>query len=230
MGPLAPAVYWRRRVAVVGALVVVVFSGLALGDHFAASAARKGRLVQVTGALAAEPGGPEEPDASAGRGRPTRSASPGASASESRSATRSPSPSVRPARPAPACSDGDLTVSAAVTPERGPYGGTFSLSLVVRNGADHECSRDLGSASQEIRVLRAGTVVWSSDDCGEQNGSDIRVFPAGASVRYTLQWNTYHLAPNACVVAAEPAPAGNYQVIARLAGKVSAPANFEIEK
>ena len=132
--------------------------------------------------------------------------------------------------PAPLCADSDLVLSAAVTPQRGPHGGTFSLSLVVRNATARECARDLGSAQQELRVIRDGAVVWSSDACGEQDGSDPRTFPAGAGVRYTVQWNSFQIAPSPCQVAAEPAPAGRYEVVARLGGKLSVPAPLDIAK
>lgn len=230
VGPLAPAVYWRRRVAVVGALVLAVYAGFSLGDHFAAQAARKGVLIPVAGGPGGEPGATEEPSSDDGP-RPSGSASSGSSANASRKPSGQPVGSGGAGRrQAPACADGDLAVTAAATPESGVYGGTFSLSLSVRNTSGRECERDIGSGPQELRVLRAGALVWSSDACGEQGGSDVRTFQADAGVRYTLQWNSHQVAPDMCQVSSEPAPPGDYQVVARLGGKLSQPAPFEIVK
>ena len=130
----------------------------------------------------------------------------------------------------PNCSDDDITLVASIEPQPGVYGGTFLVSLNVGNASGRTCIRDLGPAPQEVRVLRDGAEIWSSDACGSTEGSDARAFAPGAAVRYTVQWSSYRVRPDACRVAAEPAAAGSYQVIARLGGKLSAPVAFAITR
>lgn len=136
-----------------------------------------------------------------------------------------PLASEHPARP---CGDGDIELTAAATPSSGVHGGTFGLSLIIRNASASECSRDIGSAPQEMRVLRDGVGIWSSNDCGAPSESDLRTFPAGAAVRFTIQWSSYRIAPDTCRPASEPAPPATYQAVARLGDKVSAPVTFTI--
>jgi hypothetical protein len=130
------------------------------------------------------------------------------------------------------CTDAEISLSAAVSPSPGIYGGVITLTLIVRNISDHACLRDVGSAPQELQVRQGATVVWSSDHCDTPQASDVRAFGPNIESRFSLRWNTYRVAPHECdpPSGATPAAAGTYQVVARLGTKLSEPVTFAIQQ
>lgn len=238
MGPLAPAVYWRRRAVVAAivalAVVSVVFAIKAMSNNDdksrqiaskqtaskqsqsaqAASKTPNSPMPSLSGSQMAPPGAPVESKPEKEGLDPSSQGGP--------VPLTGGNPQVR------ACADGDLALTAGVNPSPGRLGETFYLTLTIRNTSASECSRDIGSGPQEVRVLRQNSVVWSSNDCGAPSESDTRTFPVGAGVRFTAQWHSYRVAPDTCRVAPAPAPEGTYQVVARLGEKVSEPVAFEI--
>jgi hypothetical protein len=131
-----------------------------------------------------------------------------------------------------ACTDAEISLTAAVSPSPGIYGGVITLTLIVRNIADHACLRDVGSGPQELQVRQGATLVWSSDHCDTPQASDVRAFGPNIESRFWRWWNTYRVAPHECDLPAGAAPAavGTYQVVARLGTKLSEPLSFEIRK
>jgi hypothetical protein len=129
-----------------------------------------------------------------------------------------------------ACTDAEISLTTAVSPSPGSYGGVITLTLIVRNTADHACLRDVGSGPQELQVRQGATVVWSSDACGTPQASDVRAFGPNIESRFWRSWNTYRVAPYDCdpPAGAMPAEPGSYQVVARLDTKLSEPLSFEI--
>jgi len=81
---------------------------------------------------------------------------------------------------------------------------------------------------QELRLNDAATTIWSSDDCGANQGHDDRSFDAGQEAVFTLTWlGRRSRGGDGTVVCEAPAPdAATYQLVARLDQKLSAP--FEI--
>jgi hypothetical protein len=233
VGPLAPAVYWRRRavVATIVALAVVsvMFAIKAMSNDDSRS--RQSASTPAQGAQAASKTS-TSPAVSPARSE----TSPPGGPVESKPENEATDPSSSPGVPVPltggdhvrTCTDENLALTAVADPNPGRLGGTFYLSLTIRNVSAGECSRDIGSGPQEMRVLRENSVIWSSNDCGAPAESDVRTFPAGVGVRFTVQWNSYRVAPDTCRRAATPAPEGTYQVVARLGEKVSEPVAFEI--
>ena len=235
MGPLPPAVYWRRRALVVLVLAVVVAlsavtcaairesvpptrSGApgATGSPFPASrtpAASPSRDVPSASAVAPTP-------APTTTGRPRPSSSRGTAGTGDRIVATV------------ACADAEMAVTAAVSPSPAPYGGVVRLYLIVRNTADHACYRDVGSAHQELQVSQNGELLWSSDHCGQPQTTDVRTFGPNIETMFWRTWNTYRIAPHECDQpdGAVPAPPGAYQLIARLGSRVSDPVTFEIRQ
>jgi hypothetical protein len=128
------------------------------------------------------------------------------------------------------CTDAEILLTAAVSPSPGIYGGVITLTLIVRNTADHACFRDVGSGPQELQVRQDSTVIWSSDQCDSAQASDVRTFGPNIESRFWRTWNTYRIAPYECDTppGAAPAGVGTYQVVARLGTKLSEPVTFEI--
>jgi hypothetical protein len=255
VGPLPAAIYWRRRAAVGAALVLIVIAFVAMcgGPDPSGQQGQSGpspNPPQVnpsapTSAGAGSAGGGGSPGGSAGAGSPGAgppgggspgAGSPGAGSPGSKGNTESGGDSVNGTGggslpvDAPPCADGDMSLTTDVVPSPGVYGGTVSLTLIVRNTSDHACTRDVGSAAQELRVVRATTTIWSSDNCQTSPTTDVRTFGPNIESRFSLQWYTRRIAPNECEIAASPAPVGTYQVVARLGTKLSTPMSFDIAK
>ncbi|HTJ31835.1 MAG TPA: hypothetical protein VL738_01260 [Dactylosporangium sp.] len=223
VGPHAPSVYWRRRALVAAAvLVLVVLGWYAFGGGDSKPAA-------VTSAPASAAGGTSAPPTSAAPA-PSDLASPSfVPATPDPSAAATPPRSPAPANVAP-CTDDQITVTVATNPSPGVFGGTFTFNIAIASKATDWCSRDLGSAAQEIRILHDGALVFSSDDCNSGNKNDVRAFATGDAVRYSYTWSSYRATPHACDPAAAPAAPGTYQVVARVGTKTSAPSDFVIKR
>jgi hypothetical protein len=242
VGPLPAAVYWRRRAAV--ALVIgLVIAAVAV----TCSSRGDPRSSTVPGGAGTGTRPASVPAASA-----TSTTAPTAPATTGSDAPVSPSGSTTdttgaggnggngggpPAAPAPPpvvatveCTDAELLLTTAVSPSPAQYGGTVTLTLIVRNTADHPCFREVGSVAQELQVRQGDAVVWSSDSCGQPQFSDVRAFGPNIETQFWRTWNTYRVAPHECDTppGATPAAAGSYAVVARLGTKVSEPMAFEI--
>jgi hypothetical protein len=234
VGRLPAGVYWRRRAAVAVALalavVLIVFATTHIGRDPAAPTSQP--------TLIGSPRPPEPTASATGSTAPTTTTGSAGSSG--------PDPSTGPpantgggggnVAPPPVvatvpCTDAEIRVTTAVSPSPGVYGGIITLTLIVRNTADHACLRDVGSAQQELQVRQGGTLLWSSDHCNPPPGiSDVRAFGPNIETRFWRTWNPYKVAPNECdpPAGALPAGAGTYQVAGRLGSKVSEPTTFEI--
>ncbi|MER7007548.1 hypothetical protein ABT297_31515 [Dactylosporangium sp. NPDC000555] len=220
VGPHRPSVYWRRRALVaIGLAVLVLLGWLAVRG----SGGSKPAAVSST------------PAAASGQPAPVTSA-PGDLASPS-FVQATPDPSTTPSMvhsPPPSnvapCGDDQIAVTVTTSPSPGVVGGTFTFSVAIVSTAGDWCSRDLGSGAQEVRVLRDGALMYSSDDCSSGRTSDVRAFAAGDAVRYRYTWSSYRITPHNCTLAKTPAQPGTYQVVARVGTKVSAPVDFIINR
>ena len=211
VGPLPAAVYWRRRaaVAVALALVIVLFAMMCSGPDMSAPTANPSftggpRMPDLSTSAPSSPvthasggTGSSGPDASADPGSPSGGDDGGDGAGNG----------VPPVVATVACADAEISLTAAVSPSPGIYGGVITLTLIVRNTADHACLRDVGSAPQELQVRQGATVVWSSDHCDTPQASDVRAFGPNIESRFWRWWNTYRVAPYECDPPADAAPA-----------------------
>ncbi|WP_433089310.1 hypothetical protein ACQP1P_23020 [Dactylosporangium sp. CA-052675] len=210
-------------VAVVGVLLIVWILVRGGGDS-KPSAVNSGAASARPGPLGSSAGGGPAPEPSAPQIVP---ASPETGADTS--APAAPGRSAPPANVAP-CGDDQIAVTVTVSPSPGVVGGTFTFGINVASKAADWCSRDLGPGAQEIRVLQNGTLLFSSDDCDTKKTSDVRAFAAGDAVRYRFVWSSYRATPHTCAPAQSPAPAGTYQVVARVGSKVSPATDFTINR
>jgi hypothetical protein len=224
VGPHPPAVYWRRRALVAAGVAVLVLLG------WYALNGSGGSKPAAVGSAPAATGGPPTGVASGAASGPGDLASPSfvpapPDTTTSPSAARSaPPPSVAP------CTDEQIAVTVAASPSPGVVGGTFTFTIAIASRTEGWCARDLGPGAQEIRILRDGALLFSSDSCNSDRRSDVRAFAAGDAVRYRYSWSSYRTTPHDCTQATTPAPAGTYQVVARIGTKVSAPAAFTINR
>lgn len=204
-GPLAPGVYWRRRVALLAAVVLFLLVGAyaCSGDEAKSTA---GSRAPTKGPTAAPP----TTTSAAAKPTPTP--------------TRTPSPKPKPtpsANPAAACPDSALKVAATVDRKRYGAGTRPVLTLSVTNSGKVACTRDLGQKARELRLTSGNDRVWSSDDCSPGGAADRVVLKAGERRTFTVTWARRRSKPGCPGGQAVAAP-GTYRVVARL-GKIEAP-------
>lgn len=226
VGPLPPAVYWRRRLVVLGAVglvVLVVALSCSGGDDRSTSSGGAGKATPAPSAQRTVPpsDGPSFlPSAPVGGGGP-----------KSVAATDVPAGPAATGAVVPegTCADPEIQlvpVPSATTVKRGQ---SIDLRLKIKNVSARACSRDVGADLQEIYIRQGARKVWSSDVCGLARGSDVRELPPDGEREYLATWNGHD--STRCVggtaVGAVPEP-GEYEVVGRLGGKLSDPVRLSL--
>ena len=223
VGPLPPAVYWRRRALVAGVLVLlilVVAYSCGGSSGSGATGQRSGNGTPATKGPA-----PTTSELRPQTGAPPSNDSP--SATTTASTTAAPAgPAVGPVDPATeTCTDAEILLTPTV---QRITGGTFAykLTLKIKNTSTRSCKRDVGSNPQELHVTQNGQTLWSSDSCQAGQGqSNMATLAAGIEYAYEVGWDG--TGGTSCT-GGHPLPAGTYQIVAKLDTKVSAPATFTI--
>ncbi|WP_320067805.1 hypothetical protein [Micromonospora sp. RTGN7] len=244
VGPLPPAVYWRRRVVVLGAgllfLIVLLYSCNGVGDTGTTPQSKS------TPTATAAPGAGDPPAAPAPSGSvlfPQTGAPPDGSdgsggdpdSSAAPAPTAGPVGNDGPAAPAGpgsgdgTCTDAEISVTPVALSTSVPEKTGVSLQLKIKNKSNRTCSRDVGANSQELYVKAGAEKVWSSDTCGNVKGSDVQSFTPGFERSYQVDWNGRDSSQCKDGLASGPFPkAGAYQVFGRLDTKLSEPAKLTI--
>jgi hypothetical protein len=210
VGPLPANIYWRRRaVVLVGLAMIVLVISYACGGpdpnaDAAAGASSSGSASPTTTLLR-----PEVPAT-------TTSAAP------------SPSAFTLPVPAATGpCTDAELEVVATAAAPEVQRGQPLAVTITIKNISTRECSRDIGADKQELRLNDPATkrIVWSSDDCNPNHGTDDRAFAPGQEETFTLTWlGQSSRGGDGTEVCDAPAPTANtYELVARLDQKYSTP-------
>lgn len=188
-GPLPASTYWRRRVLVLVAVVVLLVLGVkaCTGDD-------------PEGSLKA--GATASPSASVA---PSPSTSPAAVASPA----GAPSPV-----PVPACGDAALQVTVESDATAYPKGAAPRFTLSVVNTGTRSCRRALGPGAVELRVFSGEDRIWSSDDCSKGTGQGILELAPKEARQLTVQWPGKRTKPG-CKTG-DTAQPGTYRVSARV--------------
>ncbi|WP_326549852.1 hypothetical protein [Micromonospora sp. NBC_01813] len=251
VGPLPPAIYWRRRAVVLGALLlllfVVVYSCVGSSQSGPDSQADptptpSGEILTPTTESSApgdgsggEPGGGTSSGDDGGTTGGTGTGGTGDGGSGDGTGDggatggQQPAPGGGvPGGPVGAdpntCTDDEILLTAAASQASAQRGVTLMLQLRVQNVSSRSCVRDVGADPQELYLKRGAEMMWSSDTCGAARGSDVQTFAPGAARDYQVSWSGR--AASKCandVAAGDHLAAGEYQLFARLAGKVSEP-------
>lgn len=227
VGPLPPAVYWRRRAVVLGALLIVV---LALVYTFGGTPqAPAGQQTTMDPTTAPATPGPtatvltpiitdNKPDRDPDDTGPTAFTLP----------TTGPtnSPAVVQAPASGPCSDSEIEVTASPASNKVPAGRPVDFTIKFRNVGKRSCNRDIGADAQELRLLDGEKVIWSSDDCNTRHGTDVRKFAPDDAVAFTLTWDgrRSRSGTGATNCTTAPVPAiGTYALQGRLEAALSSP-------
>ncbi|MEV1012828.1 hypothetical protein AB0I89_20065 [Micromonospora sp. NPDC049801] len=242
VGPLPPAVYWRRRAVVFGAvllfLIVVLYSctgsGRSGGHPRAGSTPTPTSSPGAVGPVLTPQSGAPSASGSAAPSATEQSAGPDATnaTDPGRGATTNDPPPDSAAGSVDdgTCTDVEISVTSAARPSSAQRGAVVDLQLKIKNTSQRTCSRNVGADLQEIFIKAGAEKVWSSDTCGKVQGSDVQSFTPGFERSYQVGWNGRDTSrcDGAGLAAGPFAPAGTYQVFARVGTKYSEPAKITI--
>jgi hypothetical protein len=216
VGPLPPAVYWRRRALVLGAVLALVI--LLVSMCGGANGAQTPNHPTAATSTSKSPSAAPTPSVQA----PIVGAPGAASGTPS---TTPPSATAPASAASDICSDAEIQLTPSVQKINGgsyPY----QLNLRIKNISARTCKRDVGSGPQEMHIVNAsGQTVWSSDNCQSATGSDVRTFSPNIESAFQLGWDGNANAPGCRPTGALN---GTYQLVAKLDTKVSAPVAFTI--
>ncbi|GAB3293705.1 hypothetical protein EK0264_12595 [Epidermidibacterium keratini] len=212
VGPLPPAVYWRRRAVTIVALVAAValilwvVSRIATAEPgsapAAASSSESNSAAAASAGASSDSGGAtgsDEPQASdeseAGAGTSAAATEPSATEAPAPATSAPPAsqaPAEAPATPAPpgACAPESIKVTVSANANEFAYGSKPKLILSVQNVSAAPCYRDLNAAGQELTVWDgAGTRLWSSNDCYPETSNDTRLIDPAQKIDYSIVWS-----------------------------------------
>ncbi|HEX6967225.1 MAG TPA: hypothetical protein VF174_00125 [Micromonosporaceae bacterium] len=210
VGPLPPAVYWRRRAMVLGVVLLFV-----LVIVYSCSGPEQKQ--------AANPEQTSSPQATTSVHTPT-SDPPSAEPTVDPVVDESNGPEPSPAPAGKACADSEIQVTVAPSRSSMPRGGTVEIKLTIKNISDRTCDLDVGPDAQEVYLMAGAQRVWSSDTCGTAQGSNVVSFPPNIAHEYRVAWNGKE--STACAggaAAGQVAAADEYQIYGRLGTKHSDP-------
>jgi hypothetical protein len=223
VGPLPPAVYWRRRALVAGVILVIVILFVAMCSGSGKSGS--GNRVDGVGASKASSSPSSTlPAPIIGGTGPAGSASPGAGGSASAGVPTGGAPTgagaVGGTTSSSACADSEIELTPTVQLNAD---GTYTLTLKVRNISSRTCTRDVGADPQELVVLQNGQTAWSSDSCQAVHGKpDVRSFGPNIEATFSIAWDgtTGSSCTNPTKID------GSFQVVAKLGTKSSSPLTY----
>jgi hypothetical protein len=244
VGPLPPAVYWRRRLAVLGILLLLVI----LVVYACSDGGDQGKNGAKNGGTS---GGTQSGSQPAHQGRtPTKSPTPNPSGPASVAPLLPPLGSIAPeggdpvdqgaaggpgTEPSPGaapgtgpCTDDEMAVTAVPEAPSVARGTFVRLTLKIKNISNRTCTRDVGADAQELFLLDgAKAKMWSSDACDAAHGGDVRTFRPGIEAPFFVLWDG-RATSSGCANRPLP-PAGRYQLIGRLSSKLGAPAPLDVK-
>ncbi len=198
VGPEKPVVYWRRRLAVIAAIVIVVVVIVLIV------------VGRGTGAPAAGPSESASSSADAGASSDAGSGS-GASGSGTAGAgaAETPAPSASAAADGAACADDQITLTPVL--DKSTYGPTEDpkIAMSIENTGSNACSMDLGSAQQVLTISSGQEQYWSSKDC--QTGGtnqDVTITAGQTLTTPAIAWDRTRSSKDTCDAARPAVTAG----------------------
>ncbi len=220
-GPLSPTVYWRRRIAAIGAALVTLLLVIWIVGLFGSNDDETAKPTNAAAASSSDP-------------PPSMSESPIASSSSTTpppapATTTPPSPPPPPPGPPQPCADDVIGVVAKSNKPFYTIGDQPELSMDVVNNGQAPCIKDIGRQHRELTVMTAdgATLLWSSNHCLATAGSEVRVMQPKEVFNYGTRWAGSTSKPG-CGEHTRLGP-GDYLLVAKLAGKASSPVVFRLE-
>ena len=223
VGPLPPAVYWRRRL-----LVLVGTFGVLGGGGWLGAAVATGSAEERDAVTAAPTSEAPAPPPALEQVLPSLAAVQVPTAARTTAAPSSAAEASAGPVAGGACTDDMIAVAVRPETPSAPVGGTPTFDLVVTNVSPVACVRVLDKGLQEIAMLDgSGNRVWGSNDCVPESSSDQRTLQPGESAVFPVLWSGLSSSPG-CEAARVPPGAGSYVLLGRLDTKPSAQVTFTL--
>jgi hypothetical protein len=214
-------VYWRRRAVVVGAVLAVI-----LILAYSCSGDSDPRKPQANPSSTATPSGggaaaspipsvitPNASDPSSGL--PPNTGGNGGTGVTGAGATGE------------TCTDAEMSVVSAAESTSIRQGFPVKFFIRIKNISTRTCVRDVGAQTQELFLESGNAKQWSSDACGDSNGTaDVRTFQPNMEREYYQVWEGKGTAQGC--TSQKLLPVGTYQLRGRLGNKISEPVTLTI--
>lgn len=230
VGPLPTAVYWRRRVVVIGVPLVLIGAlvySCTAGNGNGSSPVAKGStpaphdpttspqtpITETPGpttSVVPGDGGVAAPTTTAATTAPTSGAGSGATSSG-------------------AAALSGCALRLQVSTDQNSYGSTAQPHMTVTavNMGSANCTLDVGGKGLVVTVLTStGGVVWSTADCPAT--TDERALSSGDIYTENVQWDRHSSVPNRCENGEPTVSAGYYAVQVSANGLTSTRVPFEL--
>lgn len=168
VGPLPPAVYWRRRALVLAGVLLVLF----LIAQACKATTSGGEL-----SAAESPGATTPPPASPGRPSSPATGHPPVASSK---------PPVDPGL----CTDEEIKVTVEASETTFAVGETVQFRIRIAHNADRACRRDVGGSLRELYLVRGTGAerVWSSQDCASPTGHEVVELSSGIERTHYIEF------------------------------------------
>ncbi len=215
IGSHPPRVYWRRRLALLIALLALI--GLTAwelrpgADRKSAAAAPSTHLPRQSSSGAALATATHQTSASAVSRHPSTVKTTGAS----------------PSATVAGCAPAALKVAAVVDRTSYRVGQQPMVLLQVTNSGTVPCVQDLADSQIELRVYNGESRVWGSHDCTIQPGTANRTLAVGQPVRVSIVWSGLSSQPK-CAGTRQRVGAGTYTLYALLSGHEGTAVQFSV--
>ncbi len=220
VGKLPAAVYWRRRVLLLGLVLAVLGGGAWLGLTLVAGRGSDGAAATAAQSVRPVPALERVVPSLSAIATPTPP--PAATATEAVTTPAVPDPVA-----GGACTD-DMIGLEVRTPGSAAVGSKPTFELLVSNVSAVPCVRGLDKGLQELTLFDLdGNRIWGSNDCFPEVSTDPRTLAPGEVVTIPLVWGGLSSEPT-CTAPRDTPPAGNYVVRGRLDTKVSPDAPFTL--
>lgn len=217
VGSLPPSVYWRRRLALLAAFVVLaVLTAWVLrpgggGKH-----------------QATPPSTTHTSTSNAALNTTAHTTPAGTTGASTHSATGAKtSPAATTTGAAGTCQASQLKVAAVVAQTQYHVGDHPQLLLQVTNTGTAPCVQDLADSQVELRVYNGESRVWGSHDCQVEPGTNPQTLLVGHPVRVSIIWSGLSSQPK-CAGTRQRVGAGAYTLYALLSGHTGTAAQFSI--
>lgn len=217
IGSQPSSVYWRRRLVLIGSVVLLVV--LAVLTVKAVKSGGGG-----VGAAGSSSITPLNKPTSVTSSNSAPSATTPKKSSASSTSTGPGSSSVNPLAN---CVTKSLELRAVASKAAYRVGDTPTLQLQVTNTGGRPCAQDLSDKGVELRVYNGESRVWGSHDCKVEPGATVRTLAPNVSVLVSVRWSglTSH---KSCTGTRQRVGAGTYTLYALLSGRTGKATQFTI--
>ena len=220
VGPLSPAVYWRRRAVVLGGLLLAVIMLTYSCSGSGASSSPRGASATSSGTPAAVSDESSSAPLTPTSGQPPAPTDTATPTAGTAAATGTPGAQAAPGPTGP-CADTEILLTPVPAPASAKLQQPVRITFKIKNISNRACTRDVGADPQELYIQQGSTKVWSSDACEPAHGTDVRTFDPGVETTFAVVWDGRRT--DAGCTNRPWAAAGSYQVLGRLATKLSEP-------